>query len=167
MKQLMDGDTHKILGLISYMNLNNMYLFDIDYKLKKFDSPYDIIDYFYNVRLSFYEKRKASLIDKMKSESTILRNRIKFINGVITNKIKIHRQPKEKIEASLEVLKIAKMDNNYDYLLSMPIYSFTKEKITNLKQRYDDLKNDIDVLRKTDIKEMWLYDLKSLKQSIK
>jgi DNA topoisomerase II len=163
MKTLIDGNTYKILNLETYISMNNMHVFDENYKLKKFNSPEDIIDYFYDIRMNFYDKRKSYLIEKLDKEKSYIYNRIKFIRYVISDKIKIYRQPKSKIEESLENLKIDKFNDSYDYLLSMPIYSLTKEKMLELKNSYDKKKEELEIIKNKEIKNMWMDDLKELK----
>lgn len=46
--------------LTSKLTTTNMICFDFDGKIKKYDSPEEIIEDFYPVRLSYYQKRKAS-----------------------------------------------------------------------------------------------------------
>jgi len=48
--------------LTSKLTTTNMICFDFDGKIKKYDSPEEIIEDFYPVRLSYYQKRKASSI---------------------------------------------------------------------------------------------------------
>jgi DNA topoisomerase-2 len=45
--------------LTSKINTSNMICFDFDGKIKKYNSPEEIIEDFYPVRLSFYQKRKV------------------------------------------------------------------------------------------------------------
>jgi DNA topoisomerase-2 len=46
--------------LTSKINTSNMICFDFDGKIKKYNSPEEIIEEFYPKRLAFYQKRKAS-----------------------------------------------------------------------------------------------------------
>ena len=52
-------------GLIEYFKLTskvtttNMICFDLDGKIKKYDSPEEILEDFYPKRLEYYQKRKA------------------------------------------------------------------------------------------------------------
>ena len=48
--------------LTSKLTTTNMICFDFDGKIKKYDSPEEIIEDFYPVRLSYYQKRKVSSI---------------------------------------------------------------------------------------------------------
>ena len=52
--------------------------------------------------------------------------------------------------------------NNFDYLLNMPIYSLTEEKIKNLEESITDLTNKIKTLEETTIEQLWLLDLKEI-----
>lgn len=46
--------------LTSKINTSNMICFDFEGKIRKYNSPEDIIDEFYPKRLAYYQKRKAS-----------------------------------------------------------------------------------------------------------
>lgn len=53
-------------GLINYFKLitkistNNMMCFDAEGKIKKYNTPEEIIEEFYAIRLAYYQKRKVS-----------------------------------------------------------------------------------------------------------
>lgn len=53
-------------GLINYFKLitkistNNMMCFDVDGKIKKYNTPEEVIEEFYGIRLAYYQKRKVS-----------------------------------------------------------------------------------------------------------
>ena len=160
------NDPIKFFNLESYIYTSNMYVFNEDYKLIKFDTPYDIIDYFYNIRLSFYEKRKKYLLSVYDKDKSILINRINFISGVISTKIKISNQPMVKIKKQLESLKFDKQNDSFDYLLRMTISSLTKEKIIELKSELSKIELTISKLSNMDISKLWINDLKILKKSL-
>ena len=46
--------------LTSKINTSNMICFDFEGKIKKYDSPEEIIEDFYSMRLAYYQKRKVS-----------------------------------------------------------------------------------------------------------
>lgn len=50
----------KALKLTSSLATTNMVCFDVNGKIKKYASPEEIVDDFYDVRLSYYMKRKVS-----------------------------------------------------------------------------------------------------------
>ncbi len=45
--------------LTTKINTSNMMCFDFDGKMKKYDSPEEILEEFYPVRLAYYQKRKV------------------------------------------------------------------------------------------------------------
>jgi DNA topoisomerase-2 len=45
--------------LTSKINTSNMICFDFEGKIRKYNSPEEIIDEFYPKRLAYYQKRKA------------------------------------------------------------------------------------------------------------
>lgn len=45
--------------LTSKLTTSNMICFDFDGKIRKYDSPEEVIEEFYPVRLAYYQKRKV------------------------------------------------------------------------------------------------------------
>ena len=83
------------------------------------------------------------------------------------NKLKVNNVPKQEIVLSIEKLKFDKIDDSYDYLLRMPIYSLTKEVFLKLKEDFSKKKEEIKILEDTDVKDMYLEDLSELKKKFK
>ena len=157
-------DLSKYLKLNKTIKLTNMYLYDHKSLIKKYDSPKKIIDEYYEVRLEFYNKRKEYLLKKLNKELKILESQVKFIKGLISNKIKISNLSKEKIIQVLKKEKFYLIENEpeYEYLIRMPIYSFSKEKISELDLRYNNKNNQFNKLKKTNINDLWLNDLEKI-----
>lgn len=136
-------------------------------KLKIFDCTADIIRYFVDFRLSYYHKRKQFLLDKMNRELKILSNRGRFIKAIIDGKLKVNNVAKAQIIEGIEAMGLDKIDDSYDYLLRMPIYSLTKEMYDKLKEDFKLKKEEITKLEATDPKDMYLLDLSELKKKFK
>ncbi len=136
-------------------------------KLKIFESTTDIIEYFVNFRLTYYHKRKQFLLDKLNRELKILSNRGRFIKAIIDGKLKVNNVAKAQIVEGIESLGLDKIDDSYDYLLRMPIYSLTKEMYDKLKEDFKLKKEEIVRLEATDPKDMYLDDLNELKKKFK
>ena len=51
---------HEFFKLTTKVNTSNMVCFDFDGKIKKYNSPEEIIEDFYPKRLAYYQKRKVS-----------------------------------------------------------------------------------------------------------
>ena len=57
-------------------------------------------------------------------------------------------------------MKFDKIDDSYDYLLKMSIYSLTEEDMHKLQKEFDKIKKDLSVVKATSIQDMWENDLK-------
>jgi DNA gyrase/topoisomerase IV subunit A len=136
-------------------------------KLKIFESTTEIIEYFVNFRLTYYHKRKQFLLDKLNRELKILSNRGRFIKAIIDGKLKVNNVAKAQIIEGIESIGLDKIDDSYDYLLRMPIYSLTKEMYEKLKEDFVSKKEEIVKLEATDPKDMYLDDLNELKKKFK
>ena len=136
-------------------------------KLMIFENTSDIIKYFVNFRLKYYHKRKQFLLDKMNRELKILSNRGRFIKAIIDGKLKVNNVAKAVIIEGIEAMGLDKIDDSYDYLLRMPIYSLTKEMYEKIKEDFLAKKEEIKILEATDPKDMYLLDLTELKKKFK
>jgi DNA topoisomerase-2 len=136
-------------------------------KLRIFETSKDIIEYFVNFRLGYYIKRKEYLLDKMRYDLKILANRGRFIKFILDGKLEIKSRTKEEITLDCWKLGLEKIDDSYDYLLRMPLWSLTKELFEKLKDDYRSKKTDIEALDLVEPKDMYLTDLSELKKKLK
>lgn len=152
----------------SYTNYSNMYIYNNDIKIYKYISVYEIIIEFYNIRLEYYNKRKEYLLGIYKNELDLLSQKYKFIECIINETLEMRGKTKIEVESqliSLGFLKLANSTNketSYDYLVSMPIYSITKEKMSELKDKLDKKQHEYDNLLSKSINSMWLDELNEL-----
>jgi DNA topoisomerase-2 len=145
----------------------NLTVIDEHGKLKIFTNAKDIVSYFVEFRLKYYQKRKDYLIDQIERELLILSNRARFIKGILEGKIKVNKVKREELIGSLEKLKFDKVDGSYQYLIGMPIYSLTLEKYEELLKQVADKESELEITKKSDIVEMYKKDLKELEKKIK
>lgn len=157
-------DKLKLIKSIS----ENYTCIDQNNRIKVYNNAEEIfIDYF-NLRLSFYEKRKEHLLEKQKRDIEILNSRYLFIKGVVDNRIIVNNKSKKDIINQLDkVDKIVKENDTYDYLLKMSIYSLTKEKLEEIKNKVKEAKDFVKELKDKTYNEMWLDDLSNIKTILK
>ena len=136
-------------------------------KLKIFETSEEIIEYFTRFRLDYYNIRKQHTLDKLNKELKVLSNRGRFIKAILDDKLKINNVSKNEIINGIETLGLEKIDDSFDYLLRMPIYSLTKELFEKMKQDFTAKKEEIKILEDTDPKDMYLLDLSELKKKFK
>jgi DNA topoisomerase-2 len=164
------------LKLISRISTNNMWLYNANGIIKKYNNPQDILNEFYQVRLDMYTKRKNWLIGRLTNELDILKYKMKFIEYVLNGKIVVFKQKKSVIIDKLIELKFPKLsgvysnddnqddsdnisDKTYEYITSMPLFSLTEEKIAELQAKLDDKQTELVKVESTSEKDQWKMEL--------
>ena len=97
--------------------------------LTKYDTVEEILMDFIDIRIKYYEKRRNLLMKEIQKEIDLLEIKIRFIMEFIEGEILINNKKKMEIVEQLLTRKYPKLDDSYDFLLKMPIYNLTKEKI--------------------------------------
>ena len=167
LQKLIDEDMLESVLKIHDSETENLTTIDENGKLKIFDCAEDILRYFVDFRLTWYQKRKDYLINKYIDEYKILSNKAKFIHNIIQKKLNVNNQPKIEIVKYLETNKFDKINGSFDYLIGMPIYSLTKERYEELLKQCEERKQLIDDTKKKDVKDMYIDDLDELKKKLK
>jgi DNA gyrase/topoisomerase IV subunit B len=157
-------DLDKLFHLSKKYSTNNMHLFNSKGVIYKYDSPVEIMEEYYNIRLEYYQKRKDYQLQILKEELTLISYKVKFLLLVIDKKLIINNKKKNDLEEELEKLKFPKLSKNdsYDYLLNMPIYNLTKEKVDHLKEQEKDKEAEYNNLDKLEPSNIWLKELDNL-----
>ena len=106
-------------------------------------------------------------------------NKCRFIEGVNSNEIILREKTKVQIVARLVELGFAtdsqvsasknegsgpSDSQSFDYLLGMPLYSLTKEKVEELRSKIQKKRYDITSLEGQAIEQLWLHDLDKVEQ---
>ena len=167
-EDLANLDEEKLIKLLKLEESNTEIFTTLDEfgKIKLFDADTEIIEYFVDFRLKFYVKRKQFILDRLKYDLKILSNRGKFIRAILENKLDIKNKSKEKLISDITAMNLELIDDSYDYLLRMPLWSLTKELFEKLKKDFLTKKEEILELEKIEPTEMYLSELKELKQKI-
>ena len=182
----------KKFKLTASISTSNLVCFDLEGRIKKYDSVESIIRDFYDLRLSYYRKRKEYMLDQMTFELTRLENKVRFVTEIIEGKLVVQNRKKVQILEELKsrdytpiyknkkngsqpttptVTEINeegeadddeqgdKSDHGYDYLLTMPIWSLTWEKVQQLMKEMKAKEDDINALIGKTINDLWRTDL--------
>lgn len=170
LSSLIESNTlEKELKLSKSFSTNNMYLFNPDLILTKYNSPNDIIKEYYTIRLSFYEKRRVYIIQKLTEELKVLESKIRFIEEYIDGTLDINKKSKD---YTIDLLhkrkyhKVASSGCDYDYLINLPIVSFTSEKIKDLTNTRDKKADELKYYQSKCDKDLWKIDLTNLKKHL-
>jgi DNA topoisomerase-2 len=76
------GGLYRKMKLNSSLATTNMVLFSRDGHLKRYSSPNEILREFFSVRMEYYHRRKAALIEASRKEQDKLANKVRFIRAV-------------------------------------------------------------------------------------
>lgn len=136
-------------------------------KLKIFESAEEIVTYFTNFRILFYDERKKRMISGLEKQILFLDNRARFLKLIIEEKLEIRNVPKLTIVSKLQDFEFDKIEDSYDYLLRMPIYSLTKELYEKILQELKEVKSQLEEVKLIQSKDMYLKDLQDLKKKLK
>ena len=181
----------KKFKLESTTTTSNMVLFDSEGRLKKYATAEAILTDFFELRVTYYQKRKDYLADKLTEEWTRLDNKVRFILSLINDTLKIKNIPKREILADMKSKgftpypkkkKITQTENDdegsdgdadtvagasdYDYLLSMPFWNLTLEKVEKLKAERGTKEEELNDLLAKSPEDIWNADLADLEQAL-
>lgn len=154
----------KTLKLTTTKTSTNMHLFTRDQKLKKYETPMEIINEYYPIRYEGYVKRKDYQIKALERELVLLTNKAKFIQEQLDDVIDLRKKKKQVV---IDLLKsrgydIIDGDESYKYLVKMPIDSVIDENVEKLLNEKGDKEKQLDKLKKTTIEKMWSKELMKL-----
>lgn len=162
-------DKGKLEGVlkIAGSETENLTTLDENGRLRVFDTVEDIVRYFCEYRLTWYEKRKAHMLETYERELLFLTNRARFVKAIIDKKLKVGNVPKADVIVWLDKNKFDKSNGGYEYLLGMPIYSLTRERYEELLLQAERKREEIKKTRETEPKDMYIADLNELKRELK
>jgi DNA topoisomerase-2 len=155
----------KKLKLVTTNSTTNMNLFDVQDKLKKYGTVDEIIDDYYVIRLAYYQIRKNYLEQELEYELMVLTNKVRYIEECLNETIDLRKKSKEEIFQLLNAKEYAMLrdDNDFKYLIKMPMDSVSEENIAKLKNQFTRKSEELEELRNTTIEMMWLKELGLLK----
>lgn len=151
------GAFEKNLKLTSNINATNMHVFNEKGNLQKMETPEDILLSFYRIRNKYHILRKQYLVDKVNKELTVLESKVKFVRAIVNEELIVFKRKKQQITADIK--KMGLLENpNYDYLLNMPIHTFSEETIDKLEKEYSSKKEEYNTIQKLTVKDLWKQD---------
>lgn len=151
----------KLLKLYTTQTTTNMHMFDETEKLRKFDRPEEIIDYFLGVRKGVYVKRKAAVLKELDREAVKLNNKARFITELLDDTLDLRRKKNDQVVKMLSDGGYDTIDDDesYSYLVKMPMNSVTEENVTKLQNDRDKAVASAEKLRATTEDQMWLEEV--------
>ena len=185
-------ELEKRLRLTSTISCNKtLNFFGPDERLYNMTSVDDIMDMYFTERMKLYRVRKMFLESQYQRDLALLSARAKFILDVVEGRVIVNRRAKPDIILQLQKLeypvmfekqlytptaftaKLAELGDTdgtlrdkgtYQYLLDMPIYNLTEEKIKELLAERDEVQALITVLKGKTPGDLWMEDLDAFEE---
>ena len=166
----------KRLKLTSSISLTNIHAYNSNNIIKKYKTPYEIMDEHNSVRSHFYHKRKEYILAELKNKLCILENKVRFIKEVISKNIKVAECTKDELLKQLfdkeyhlydgniisHITTFNKVKSGYDYLIKMPIYTMSKDKVNDLEEEHAKIVGEIEITSNKGVNTMWIEELDEL-----
>jgi DNA topoisomerase-2 len=149
----------KTLNLTTTINLTNMYLFDENQRLSKYNSPDEIIDSYFPVRLEAYRRRRAYKLDQLTAHLRKADSKIRYIRDVMNGDIDLRNRAESDIDQMLMHRNLIQIDQSFRYLTEMPMNSVSAPKLETLRKEYEKLDREVTELTAKTPEQLWAQDL--------
>ena len=173
------------------MGLNNIHLYTAEGAIKKYKDTNEVLREWACTRLEKYLERKKYQLQQMENSYILISAKVRFIQEIIDEKLKIMNKKIKEVEAQLiagkypaikeevkvktageveasdaevEEANVSKAEgaSGYSYLTRMPIHQLTFEKKQALEKEASEIKAKIETLRATPIHHIWRNELREL-----
>jgi len=146
--------------LIKQLPNDLLWLLDENHKLKYFQNKNEVVEYFVNYRLGIYTERKKKMVKILEERIKKNDELVKFIELVCKGKLKIRNRSKADIKVDMDSYKLP-ME-----LISTPMSKVTIEERDELLKQNEEMKKELDYIKNTSEKQMYINDLNNLKKEI-
>uniref|UniRef100_A0A6C0ABU5 DNA topoisomerase (ATP-hydrolyzing) n=1 Tax=viral metagenome TaxID=1070528 RepID=A0A6C0ABU5_9ZZZZ len=165
------------MKLTSNINISNMHLYDAKGQIKKYNTPIEILQDFYEERKTKYIERKEHWVRHLKNLMEVCYYRKKYIKMVLENKIIVMKKKEIEVIKQIEDNKFPKLNitdadapedkKSYDYLKRLLIFHLTQEKMEELEAEYQEKKEELEKYKKLTIEEIWKSEIDEFVSSYK
>jgi DNA topoisomerase-2 len=148
-------------SITTKFKITNMHAFNHKGVITKYDSANALLKEYAEVRLALYETRRKTQIQHLHTELPYHENVVRFIKDQIADKPTLDLRKKAQTECDTLLSKhsYAKIDDSFEYIMKLPVRSFTAEQVVKHETQLADLRAEITRLNGLKPAEMWLNDL--------
>lgn len=123
------------------------------------ETPFDLIDNFCKYRLDIYNKYKQYQINRLQEIINHKTDLMRFITYVVDDVLVINRRPIAEIKKDCD-----RLDVSYNGL-DLKVTKFTEDEINKLQNEITELQSELDTIKNTTEKDMYLKDLIEMKHT--
>ena len=177
----------KRLKLEGSISTSNMHLFNAQGQIVKYESPLAVLQEYFPLRLSLYEKRREALLARLDREWRRMDNKVRFILSVVDGSLVVSNRKKAELlqelarqgyelfapgataageEGGEGGVEPGELGRGYDYLLSMKIWSLTLERVDDLRGQLAEKASELEALRGMTAADLWEADMDVLEERL-
>ena len=163
----------KMLQLNTAWHTTNMVCFSPEMKIKRYATVGDMMEDYYQVRLTGYETRKTFEINRLERELLEYDAKARFLLALLEDRMDLRRKSDEAIVAALKAERLPALDgmaapdsvDSYDYLLRMRMDRVKASAVEEARKHVESAKLALELLRATSAENLWLRDLDVFEKS--
>lgn len=143
-------------------SLTNMVVIDENDYPRRYDSAEALLHDWCVKRFEYYGLRKSYWMNFYIKELIQEKNRYEFVKAVQEGNLNM-QQDDELIESDMIAMGLEKVDESFNYLLSMQMRSMTLRKMNDILEEIEKIQTKLDVITKHTKESLWKEDLASFK----
>jgi DNA topoisomerase-2 len=152
----------KTLKLVASQSTANMYLFNANDQLKKYDTAEDILKAYFATRIELYQKRIAAIVNVLEQDMMWLSNKVNYILGVLDGSIDLRKKKLDAIDTLLKARNLTQQEGSYKYLTRMPMDSVSEENVAKLMDQKHKKETELIYYKQVTPGKLWKTELQSL-----
>jgi DNA topoisomerase-2 len=157
----------KMLQLTTTWHTTNMVCFSPEMKIKRYGTVGDMMEDYYQVRLTGYETRKALEIQRLERELMEYDAKARFLLALLEDRMDLRRKSDDAIVAALKAEKLPALDSmdkpdsvdSYEYLLKMRMDRVKASAVEDARRHVEAAGAALNNLRATSAENLWIRDL--------
>ena len=146
--------------LVKQVSDDLLWLLDENHKLKYFQNKKEVIEYFVNYRIGIYTERKKKMVKILEERIKKNDELVQFIELVCKGKLVIRNRSKKDIKVDMDGYKLP-ID-----LIGTPMSKVTIEERDELLKQNEEMKKELEYIKKTTEKQMYINDLTNLRKEL-
>ena len=146
--------------LIKQVSDDLLWLLDENHKLKYFQNKKEVVEYFVNYRIGIYTERKKKMVKILEERIKKNDELVKFIELVCKGKLAIRNRSKKDIKVDMDGYELP-ID-----LIGTPMSKVTIEERDELLKQNEEMKKELEYIKKTTEKQMYINDLTNLRKEL-
>ena len=99
------------------------------------------------------------MVENMEKLKAVLENKARFVKMVTDEELVVFKKKKVDLEQELVNLNFVKIDESFDYLLSIKTYQYTLEEMDKLYAEASKVVTELQQLKGTSVIDMYKSDL--------